>query len=260
MVQEFFCQINGVFELHRKTFFKLLYSALQRTMSKQILTVHAPRHSWIDSFASADGCPFSPRYRTLAVKREFPSVVSTPPKMQKSCSQPNLHCNKENEEDAFRVTPFSKKQRSRSGTFNRAQREGHIFNPETVLSPRYGSMAVDRKTSLQAALSLNSILSPRYDLNVRHSNFPMSPRYGTLINAEVEDFKQCDSESDFSENLNGKFSVFSPRYGGETLMTPSAEFIPDNEPVAKDVRTVLALLQNLDDSCSEFDEDHSVVE
>merc|ERR1719300_3669 len=182
---------------------------------------------------------FSPRYRSLATRKNV--VRSEPNAFQKSFSQPNLVCDKEN----------SMQMRAKSNSFCKTP-------PEAVLSPRYRTLgSQDRKLSLRNEAKLNAVLSPRYpNAQLQNSSaFPFSPRY-----ANNKPEMECDtpSLSEFSENLEERSQVFSPRYREATALiyTPSAD--SDMQDSAAKHRTVLALLENLDDSYSEFDDDCAI--
>lgn len=206
-------------------------------MTQQSLQIKAPRHSWIDSFAAADdSCPFSPRYRALATRKNV--VRSESKAFQKSFSQPNLVCDKEN----------SMQMRAKSNSFCEA----------ILLSPRYRTLgSQDRKLSLRNVVKLNAVLSPRYpNAQLQNSSaFPFSPRY-----ANNEPEMECDtpSLSEFSENIEERSQVFSPRYREATALiyTPSAD--SDMQDSVAKHRTVLALLENLDDSYGEFNDDCAI--
>lgn len=206
-------------------------------MTQQSLQIKAPRHSWIDSFAAADdSCPFSPRYRALATRKNV--MRSESKAFQKSFSQPNLVCDKEN----------SMQMRAKSNSFCEA----------ILLSPRYRTLgSQDRKLSLRNVAKLNTVLSPRYpNAQLQNSSaFPFSPRY-----ANNEPEMECDtpSLSEFSENIEERSQVFSPRYREATALiyTPSAD--SDMQDSVAKHRTVLALLENLDDSYGEFNDDCAI--
>lgn len=182
-------------------------------------TFSLPRqHSWVDSFAASDkSCPFSPRYRTLAPRKETLSL-----KLKK----PDLLAERQNKENSNKVHALQKSQNA-------------------VFSPRYQN----RKKSLHNVDKLSSnILSPRYR-NMR------SPRSIVLLETE-----QDSESSDVLEDFDARAKVFSPRYGA--IVTPKLEETDseaEDESVAK-LTTVFALLENLNDSCSEVDDDVSVVD
>jgi len=207
---------------------------------QQSLQIKAPRHSWVDSFAASDdSCPFSPRYRSLATRKNV--MRSEPPTFQKSFSQPNLVCDKEN----------SMQTRAKSNSLCKTQLQA-------VLSPRYRTLgSQNRKPSLQNVAKLNAVLSPRYaNAQLQNSShFAFSPRY---TNDEAEIKCETPSLSEFSENIDERSLVFSPRYreGRARIYTPSADS-DEHESAAKH-RTVLALLENLDDSYSEYDDDCTI--
>lgn len=211
-------------------------------MEKVTLTIVAPtRHSWVDSFApSARACPFSPRYRNLALKR------ASPPPLVKSASQPCVRTHdKENSRDSVLFRMHT----------NPAQNK-----LESIQSPRYVPFSRNRENSLRITTDLQSILSPRYT-NMQGGGC-LSPRYENLPNEEMDsesDSDSYDSESVTEDSMevtvrdsdmHFQFTPFS------LSRTPYVE--SDSEelsPVAK-FHTVLALLENLDDSitCSDYDD------
>lgn len=182
-------------------------------------TFTLPRqHSWVDSFAASDkSCPFSPRYRTLATRKETLSL---------KIKKPDLLAESQNKENSRKVHALQK-------------------SHNAIFSPRYQN----RKKSLHNADKLDSnVLSPRYR-NMR------SPRSIVLLETE-----QDSESSDVLDDFDARAKVFSPRYGA--TVTPKLEETDseaEDEPVAK-LTTVFALLENLDDSCSEVDDDVSVVD
>lgn len=198
-------------------------------MTQEVVRIQAPaRLSWIDSFATADSCPLSPRYRGLALKKA--NSNSDHQILQKSFSQP---CLTTNDKENSKIPPLL---RISSSPFN---------TNRNIFSPRYQAVSVDRKTTLRNAEALNCVLSPRYT----NTHAPFSPRYKTLCNEGKIDY---ESDSDFSEHFDEENKVFSPRYA--PLSTPSAESDPEEIETVSKLSTVLAMLEQLDNSCSEFDD------